>query len=212
MSAVELITVPELTAPPGYAHVAVATGARLVVTAGAPLDADRRLVGEGDVRAQAQQVIDNLMQQLAAGGASGADVLKTTIYVASTVFKPNWSRSGDVVQASPLAAAAGHLAWRGAAGSPRPVGRDRGHRGAAVGSQCPHIQYIRKGSLSMLPKTMTAVRAHGPRDYRVEEVPVPAPGPNEILVEVDACGICASDMKCCSGGELFWGKDGKGGG
>ena len=63
----------------------------------------------------------------------------------------------------------------------------------------------------MLPKTMTAVRAHGPRDYRVEEVPVPTPGPGEVLVEVDACGICASDMKCFLGGELFWGKDGSGG-
>ena len=64
----------------------------------------------------------------------------------------------------------------------------------------------------VLPKTMTAVRAHGPRDYRIEEVPVPEPGPNEILVEVEGCGICASDMKCYTGGELFWGINGVGGG
>ena len=59
--------------------------------------------------------------------------------------------------------------------------------------------------------TMTAVRAHGPRDYRVEEVPVPSPVAGEVLIEVEACGICASDMKCWLGGELFWGKDGVGG-
>ena len=59
--------------------------------------------------------------------------------------------------------------------------------------------------------TMLAVRTHGPRDYRIEEVPVPAPGPGELLIEVEACGICASDMKCWLGGELFWGTDGRGG-
>jgi len=59
-----------------------------------------------------------------------------------------------------------------------------------------------------MTEMMMAVRTHGPRDYRVEAVPVPAPGPGEVLIEVEACGICASDMKCWLGGELFWGKDG----
>jgi threonine dehydrogenase-like Zn-dependent dehydrogenase len=62
-----------------------------------------------------------------------------------------------------------------------------------------------------IPSTMLAVRTYGPRDYRVEEVPVPEPGPGELLIEVGACGICASDMKCWLGGPLFWGEDGKGG-
>jgi threonine dehydrogenase-like Zn-dependent dehydrogenase len=61
----------------------------------------------------------------------------------------------------------------------------------------------------MVAETMLAVRTHGPRDYRVEEIPVPQPGPGELLIEVDACGICASDMKCFLGGELFWGKEGQ---
>lgn len=109
MSHVERITIPDLAPPPGYAHVAVATGARLVITAGAvPLDAERRLVGAGDVRAQAQQVIDNLMQQLAAGGANGADVLKTTIYVVSTELD-ELDAVWDLVQESPLAPAASTL-------------------------------------------------------------------------------------------------------
>ena len=46
-----------------------------------------------------------------------------------------------------------------------------------------------------MPTTMRAVRTYGPRDYRVEEVPVPEPGPGELLIEVGAVGICASDMK-----------------
>ena len=36
--------------------------------------------------------------------------------------------------------------------------------------------------------TMQVIRAHGPRDYRLEEIPVPQPGPGEILIEVDAKG------------------------
>lgn len=59
-----------------------------------------------------------------------------------------------------------------------------------------------------LPATMNAVVTYGPRDYRVQEVPVPTPGPGEVIIEVGAVGICASDMKCWLGGELFWGKDG----
>ncbi|MEA2596875.1 MAG: hypothetical protein QOF01_3344, partial [Thermomicrobiales bacterium] len=35
---------------------------------------------------------------------------------------------------------------------------------------------------------MLAVLAHGPHDYRVEEVPVPEPGPGELVIEVGACG------------------------
>ncbi len=60
-----------------------------------------------------------------------------------------------------------------------------------------------------MTETMRAVVTHGPRDYRVEDVPVPAVGPGEVLIEVDAVGICASDMKCFLGGALFWGADGK---
>jgi L-iditol 2-dehydrogenase len=35
---------------------------------------------------------------------------------------------------------------------------------------------------------------HGVHDLRVDEVPVPAPGPREVLVEVRAVGVCGSDV------------------
>src|SRR4051812_5226216 len=41
---------------------------------------------------------------------------------------------------------------------------------------------------------MKAAVYYGPRDIRVEDVPTPVPGPNELLVAVKACGICGSDL------------------
>jgi L-iditol 2-dehydrogenase len=35
---------------------------------------------------------------------------------------------------------------------------------------------------------------HGVRDLRVDDVPVPEPGPGEVLVEVSAVGVCGSDV------------------
>jgi erythritol/L-threitol dehydrogenase len=54
-------------------------------------------------------------------------------------------------------------------------------------------------------KTMAAVVCHGPKDYRLEEVPIPDRGPGEALIEVEAVGICASDLKCFNGAVKFWG-------
>ncbi len=59
-----------------------------------------------------------------------------------------------------------------------------------------------------LPKTMPAVVCHGPHDYRLDEVAVPTAGPDEVIVEVLAIGICAGDVKCWDGAPLFWESDG----
>ncbi|MCZ6633638.1 MAG: alcohol dehydrogenase catalytic domain-containing protein [bacterium] len=56
-----------------------------------------------------------------------------------------------------------------------------------------------------LPKTMQAVMCHGPEDYRLEEYPVPRPGPGEVVIRVKSVGICASDLKCYLGAPLLWG-------
>ena len=52
---------------------------------------------------------------------------------------------------------------------------------------------------------MTAVVCHAPKDYRVEKIARPKPGPRELVIRIDACGICASDCKCWSGAKMFWG-------
>lgn len=58
-----------------------------------------------------------------------------------------------------------------------------------------------------MSESMKAVRNHGPRDYRLEEVPRPVAGPGEVVIRVDASGICGSDGKCYTGGAMFWGGD-----
>ncbi|TAK21366.1 MAG: hypothetical protein EPO26_15700 [Chloroflexota bacterium] len=41
---------------------------------------------------------------------------------------------------------------------------------------------------------MKAALFYGGRDIRVEEIPTPAPGPGEVLVDVGAAGVCGSDL------------------
>jgi enamine deaminase RidA (YjgF/YER057c/UK114 family) len=68
-----------------YAYASAAGPGSLIFTAGAcPLDDNGQVVGAGDVRAQASLTVANLSTALAAAGATLADVLKTTVFVAST--------------------------------------------------------------------------------------------------------------------------------
>ena len=48
----------------------------------------------------------------------------------------------------------------------------------------------------------------GSGDYSFEKVPIPKPGPNQVLVKVEVVGICAGDGKVMDGAERFWGKPG----
>jgi len=82
---VELVRVGGLTDRAPYAYAAVAPEvSRLVFTAGAcPLDANGDTVAAGDVAAQAEQVMANLVAALRAAGAELTDVVTTTVYVAS---------------------------------------------------------------------------------------------------------------------------------
>jgi enamine deaminase RidA (YjgF/YER057c/UK114 family) len=105
----ERANVEGLSEPPGYSHVVVAKGGRLVTTSGAvPLDAEGNLVGQGDVAAQARQVLENLALTLDAVGAQGGDVLKTTVYVVSE-NREDLATVWSVVQESEVADAASTL-------------------------------------------------------------------------------------------------------
>ena len=54
--------------------------------------------------------------------------------------------------------------------------------------------------MTELPTTMRAQRLHVPtRTMSVEDVPVPHPGPGQVLVQVAYCGICHSDVSLLEG-------------
>ncbi len=50
-----------------------------------------------------------------------------------------------------------------------------------------------------IPTTMRAAVTRDWNDIRIEEVPVPALEPGEVLVRVGACGICGTDLKIVAG-------------
>ena len=72
---------PTLSKPTGYTHVVEATGGRTVYISGQiALDKDGKVVGEGDMKAQAEQVFRNLQSALSAAGATFKDVVKMNTY------------------------------------------------------------------------------------------------------------------------------------
>ena len=96
----ELVVPPALAGTVPYAYAAVTDPGRMVFTAGAcPLDADGAVVAAGDVAGQARQVMTNLTTALEAAGAGLTDVLKTTVFVATT-DRADLVAAWDVVRAA----------------------------------------------------------------------------------------------------------------
>lgn len=59
-----------------------------------------------------------------------------------------------------------------------------------------------------MSKKMLAVINKGPHNYILEEIDIPIPKQNELLVKIEACGICGSDVHCYEGAPQFWEGDG----
>jgi L-iditol 2-dehydrogenase len=49
---------------------------------------------------------------------------------------------------------------------------------------------------------MHAAMLHSPRDLRYQEVPLPSPGPGEVLVKIAMNGLCGSDIHFYKEGKL----------
>ena len=74
---------PALSKPSGYTHIVEVTGpARTIYVSGQiAFDKDGKVVGVGDMKAQAEQVFKNLEIALSAAGAKFSDVVKMNSYI-----------------------------------------------------------------------------------------------------------------------------------
>jgi len=72
---------PSLSRPTGYAHVALTGGRQAHISGQVAFDGQGKVVGEGDLAAQAEQVFANLAACLDAAGADFARVFKMVTYV-----------------------------------------------------------------------------------------------------------------------------------
>lgn len=61
--------------------IKVSGGSLILVSGQVAWDAEGRVVGKGDIRAQARQAFENLKRVYAEGGATLADIIKMTIYL-----------------------------------------------------------------------------------------------------------------------------------
>jgi reactive intermediate/imine deaminase len=82
MSEKRFLTPATLSPPFGYSHVVEAPAGSIVYISGqVPLDAEGRLVGEGDFAEQTRQVFENLTHALEAAEATWSDVVKLDYFL-----------------------------------------------------------------------------------------------------------------------------------
>src|SRR5512133_2317805 len=74
---------PALSTPTGYTHIVEVTGPNrtIYISGQIAFDKDGKLVGAGDMKAQAEQVFKNLQTALTAAGAKFSDVVKMNSYI-----------------------------------------------------------------------------------------------------------------------------------
>lgn len=81
MSSKEILTIDSIPTLGLALSVGVKSGRLVQVSGMAPLDGDGKIVGVGDIEAQTEQVMKNVGLILEKGGATFADVIKTTVYL-----------------------------------------------------------------------------------------------------------------------------------
>jgi len=79
---IERVNPPSLATPSGFSHAVVATGGRTVFLAGqTALDSAGQLVGAGDLVAQFERALANLVTALRAAGGEPEHLVQATIYI-----------------------------------------------------------------------------------------------------------------------------------
>jgi reactive intermediate/imine deaminase len=88
-SVVRFVKSDALPPSPGYSQAVEVRPGRIIYVAGqVSMDRSGKLVGEGDMRAQAQQTFENLKAALEASGAKFENVVKLNYYVLDAAQLP----------------------------------------------------------------------------------------------------------------------------
>ncbi len=88
-NAVRFVKSENLPPSPGYSQAVEVRGGRIVYVAGqVALDRSGKVVGEGDIRAQAQQTFENLKAALEASSAKFENVVKLNYYFSDITQLP----------------------------------------------------------------------------------------------------------------------------
>lgn len=84
----EIVNPAGMAPPSGYSHAVKKSGTPVFISGQVALDGAGKLVGEGDVGAQAEQAFRNLRTVVEACGGTIDDVVKITIYVTDAGSRP----------------------------------------------------------------------------------------------------------------------------
>ena len=84
----EIINPAGMAPPSGYSYAVKKSGTPVFISGQVALDADGKLVGEGDAAAQTEQVFRNLKTVVEGAGGTMDDIVKITVYVTDPSYRP----------------------------------------------------------------------------------------------------------------------------
>jgi enamine deaminase RidA (YjgF/YER057c/UK114 family) len=84
----EAVTVPGMQRPTGYSYAVRKSGTPVFIAGQVAGDAEGKVVGEGDIAAQVEQVYANLRRVVEACGGTLDDIVKITVYTTDLAHRP----------------------------------------------------------------------------------------------------------------------------
>lgn len=84
----QIINPAGMAPPSGYSYAVRKSGTPVFISGQVALDADGRLIGEGDAAAQTEQVFRNLRTVVEGCGGTLDDVVKITVFVTDPSYRP----------------------------------------------------------------------------------------------------------------------------
>ncbi len=84
----EIVNPAGMAPPTGYSYAVKKSGSPVFISGQVALDADGKIVGEGDAAAQTEQVFRNLRTVVEACGGTMDDIVKITVFVTDAAYRP----------------------------------------------------------------------------------------------------------------------------